>query len=476
MDKTGKSLGRILGQCQEQLIEGSKQGQRAQASIARLDDVICTIRELGPQAPAAESDVGIRDASRKLQVQALICSLQKLDIGSVDNTQGSELDRLAGHEIYIECHTVVVGAGCGETRGVGSSAASTDPSCASQNKPLTPSQSAVGYPKKNHNSRRRGRRGRDGDDQPPQRQNKPQLGLSNARLPFGCPFYFHDKEEHQNCLNYELKRIVDVRQHIYRFHVQPSYCPRCGILFQNDTDYTQRDTHERQRICEATGDIPRYSGATSDQLGSMSYAATHRCSSTDEERWYAIWDIMFPRIARPPSPYVDIRREWNRIVVHAAIAQYRQNGGPQDFIRQLGVDPIVPGILNYFLDHFGRHFGDYNTDYNRVTFVSAADPGNTYMITEAQSTIPIPSPSPRAQNRTLLVSQQTISPRVAPPVLLPQPPHIDSAHTGRTLPNLDPNRHPNTDVDDELGSFNDSYFNDNYFGDGYPRGGDSDGI
>ncbi|KAI1749541.1 hypothetical protein F4782DRAFT_300876 [Xylaria castorea] len=281
MDKTGKSLGRVLGRCQEQLMEGSKQGQRAQASITHLEDVICAIKELEPQASAAELNVGNRYAPRKLQVQALACDLQKLDIGTIDKTRRRQLNRPVGHEICIECRTVI-GAGCGETHGVGSSTGSTNPNCASQNKLLTPSKFAP--PKTNDNSRRRGRRGRDGDNQPPQRQNKPQSELSNARFPFGCPFYFYDNEEHRICLHYELKRIGDVRQHIYRFHVQPSHCPRCGIVFQDDITYAQRDIHERQRICEATSDFRRYSGATSDQLASMSNAAARRCSSTDEER------------------------------------------------------------------------------------------------------------------------------------------------------------------------------------------------
>ncbi|KAI0471198.1 hypothetical protein F4859DRAFT_110270 [Xylaria cf. heliscus] len=477
MDETGTSLDRILGQYQEQLMEGSKQGQRAETTITHLEGVICAIRELEPLGTAEEPDVGTRGDSQKpqVQVQALIYDLQGLEIGPIDKTKGDRLDRPVGHKIHIKCCTIV-GVRHGEMSGVVSSnTASANPSYASSRKHRAPSPSAPGYLKRNQNSRRRGRRGREGDNQPPESQNKPQSGLSNARRPFGCPFYFHNKEEHQFCLNYELKRIGDVRQHIYRFHVQPSHCPRCGIVFQDDITYEQRDTHERQRICEATSHFRLYSGATSEQLLSMRNAAAHRGSSTEEERWYAIWEIMFPRIPRPPSPYVDIPCEWSCIEVDAAIVRYQQNGGLQDFIRRRASGFNVQGVLNDLLDHF--------RNYNHTTFDSAVNTGNarsalsgSYMITEVQSTIPIPSPSPEVRGRSILVSQPTISPGIALPILLPQPPHIDLTHTGRTLPNLGPNHCPNTDVSDELDSFNESYFNNNCFGDVYSRGGDSEDI
>ncbi|KAI0549838.1 hypothetical protein F4679DRAFT_544855 [Xylaria curta] len=565
MDKTGKSLGRVLTRCQEQLMEGSKQEQRAQASIAHLEDVICAVKKLGTQASATGLDI---DDSQKLQVQALAYELGSIgpvrralgsdkgarndreidglsgslassnpfadqpptggsgqngktptqkpssrvqsiyarlrgspsnhitseadkfrflaefdtvfliddsvsmtcsDRGDVRFKQGFDIgpidkSRPVGHGICIECRTVIV-AGFNEISGVRGTG-SSGPSYASQK---TSSQSTSGSTNKGPDSHRREwGRDRGNNNQPPQRQKKQQSESSNSRFSFGCPFYFHDKEEHQSCLNYKLKRIGDVRQHIWRFHVQPSHCPRCGIVFPNDINYAQRDTHERQRTCEVTNDVRRCSGATSDQLASMNNAATHRCSST-EERWYVIFEIMFPNAERPPSPYVDIRREWSCIEVHAAVTQYRQNGGLEDFTRQWGSGFDM--LLNHFLNHF--------RDYNR-TAASAANPGgardtlsNTYMISEIQSTIP----SPPLRTQPHLVPQPIASPRVVLPVLAPEPPQINSPHIARSSLNLNPNLHPNIDAEDELGPFNESFFDDTYyFGDSYSHGGDSDAI
>ncbi|KAI3331764.1 hypothetical protein HD806DRAFT_518704 [Xylariaceae sp. AK1471] len=274
MGETSNLLGRALDRCQVLVVEGFKEGQRIQESITRLEDGICAVRELGspvlPTAlqrscardPAAASDVGSRCTRRKLEVQDLIYGLQKFEIGQNDG---------AGHALTTvdlnhrrECH--IVAAGDGETRRAGSGRASTNPGRPSQKDPLTPFQRASRCSKTRGNSRRQ--RDRDDNDRPPQRRSKARLNKSIVRLPFACPYYYYNKEEHQNCLNYELNRIVDVRQHIYRFHVQPSHCPRCGIEFQDDPIYAQRDAHVNQQICELISGVLQYSGATSDQLGS----------------------------------------------------------------------------------------------------------------------------------------------------------------------------------------------------------------
>lgn len=182
---------------------------------------------------------------------------------------------------------------------------------------------------KKYGSQQRGRDdGRDGDDRR-QRQNSIWPYPDNASWQLACPFYLHNRHEHWNCLNYELNRIVDVRQHIYRHHALPSYCPHCGVEFPNDSIYAQRDSHMAN--CEVTGQQFRRLGATSDQLESMSNAATHRRGLDESARWYVIWDIMFPGENQPLSPYIDVSWERNCREVSARFDYYLQNGGPRDF-------------------------------------------------------------------------------------------------------------------------------------------------
>ncbi|KAI3335801.1 hypothetical protein F4824DRAFT_463602 [Ustulina deusta] len=444
VDESGKSLGRVLGRCGGLPTKGCKQEQCAQASIARLENGICAT-ESRPHPPAAEPTVGGRCTPRELQV---ICDLQKLEIGAMDSTQedlailivhNSTIYKIdprfrttrptlaAGSSISIERRTVVVGTVCGETQGTPSGTASTNPSCASQKEPLTPSEHVPNYPNRNRN-RRRQRRSRDSDDQQPQRRSKPRSGPSDVRRWFACPFYRYNPDVHRNCLNYKLSRIVDVRLHICRFHTQPSYCPRCGTEFQDDPVYTQRDAHLDPEHCEVLGDVARPSGATSEQLESMASAAMHGRGCTEEGRWYAIWDIMFPGAPRPLSPFIDVDHEWSRIQVCAIIEQYRQNGGLQDFIRQLELNVDVLGVLSFFLDHI--------RDYTSARIERPPDLHDP----RGDMSIPIPPLPP--------FGQPTASSRSDLPVLLPRPTHIDSTDTGQALPSHDPNLDA---IDEELG-------------------------
>jgi hypothetical protein len=73
-----------------------------------------------------------------------------------------------------------------------------------------------------------------------------------------CPFYKHDSLKHQDCLAYRLRRIKDVKQHLYRKH---------SAAMQNE--------------------------------GPKAFA-----SSSKLEQWYEMWDILFPSSQRPPSVHV----------------------------------------------------------------------------------------------------------------------------------------------------------------------------
>ncbi|KAI3331765.1 hypothetical protein HD806DRAFT_478236 [Xylariaceae sp. AK1471] len=164
---------------------------------------------------------------------------------------------------------------------------------------------------------------------------------------------------------------------------------------------------------------------------------------------------MFPGVAHPSSPYIDVANERSRVEVHAAVVNYRQNGGLADFILMWDGFEVSGMILDFFLEHFR-------------SFVGGDNPPNPHdapsdATTETRSILP-PSPSPPPpfavpwdQSYSLLVSQPTISSRSNLPALLPRLTHTDSAsfraqdqghgsaHTGRPFPN--PN--PNLDAGDE---------------------------
>lgn len=114
-----------------------------------------------------------------------------------------------------------------------------------------------------------------------------------------CPFWKKDVTRYQRCCQLTLKRIRDVKQHLHRRHTPEFYCERCFTIFPGP------DSHE-SHIINAT--CLRGPDA---QLEGISHANRRRLSNksnpalTEERQWFTIWDILFPRVKRPSSAYVD---------------------------------------------------------------------------------------------------------------------------------------------------------------------------
>jgi hypothetical protein len=121
--------------------------------------------------------------------------------------------------------------------------------------------------------------------------NKPQ-----PQLRFACPFYKRDPEQYHYCQRYEIQKHSHVVQHIRRQHLGPTnYCSRCSKIFVSQSE---RDQHIRVGNCLRRP--LEISGVTQDQLRDIVALRGRRIP--DSERWY--WDILFPHIPRPNSPYL----------------------------------------------------------------------------------------------------------------------------------------------------------------------------
>lgn len=119
-------------------------------------------------------------------------------------------------------------------------------------------------------------------------------------LHWACPFYKNDASSNLSCRKFELKRIVDVRQHLRRHH-PPVRCLRCFASF---TSKGERDDHIRQNSCVAgrsdiTSDMPK---DVWDMIALR--GQSERGNNDGERRWYNIWEILFPDDPHPESPYV----------------------------------------------------------------------------------------------------------------------------------------------------------------------------
>lgn len=172
-----------------------------------------------------------------------------------------------------------------------------------------------------HQRRKRKRRE---DDEKGRPEQIPKLDAGQSSSPFACPFYLYDRHEWHNCLrNYTLNRIVDVRLHLQRAHSLAPQCPICGEEFKEDSAERgsaddRFSAHVQLRTCQPlpSPPPPRH-GLTRDQFETVRAIATRRNGrrGTDPaaEKWFEIWDIIFPATLRPLSPYINDHPDVQRI-------------------------------------------------------------------------------------------------------------------------------------------------------------------
>ncbi|KAI0415038.1 hypothetical protein F5X98DRAFT_377170 [Xylaria grammica] len=116
-----------------------------------------------------------------------------------------------------------------------------------------------------------------------------------------CPFHKKDPQQHQICSKYTLRRIKDVKQHIYRHHCKPElYCPRCSQSFKCSNE---RDLHIRESGC-ILKEVPSFDGAISESQRKELKDCGSRGTSK-QEQWTELWKVIFPGVNPPRSPYIE---------------------------------------------------------------------------------------------------------------------------------------------------------------------------
>lgn len=181
------------------------------------------------------------------------------------------------------------------------------------------------------------KRKRDMDNPPPSRPGSNKL-TPKKQTPrtFACPFYLHDRLRHSDCLNIRLTRLSDVRQHLLeKGHNQVVHCPACGITFTGRTADARRrrDAHVQAATCVPSPSPFDYPGITEDEEQRIREIArnTRTTQYTEVQRWYMIWDFLFPGAQRPDSPFLtdvpDIQRvvDWTGAIFDSDLWQELPN-------------------------------------------------------------------------------------------------------------------------------------------------------
>lgn len=118
--------------------------------------------------------------------------------------------------------------------------------------------------------------------------------VKKARF-FACPFYVRNQKYTDCVTRHHLQSIDEVKEHVCWEHRRPMFCPICKDEFPSGRD---RDVHIRLRICRANSSNPP-EGVTDYEDEQLNREEKQGLS--EDERWFQIWDIIFPGMERPPS-------------------------------------------------------------------------------------------------------------------------------------------------------------------------------
>ncbi|KXH50824.1 hypothetical protein CSIM01_01673 [Colletotrichum simmondsii] len=227
----------------------------------------------------------------------------------------------------------------------------------------------------------------------------PATDKNDNDLSLACPFYKADKRTHNRCSLLQLNRIRDVKQHLYRKHMQPHYCSRCGRQFETQTE---ERCHTRQQDCSKRANQPP-DGITHDQQKELKERVDRKLAV--KEQWFAVWAIVFPDMPPPESPYVysptrevatNMRNYWQESAAEMLVAHAD---------RMPGIDrERVIGGLNTFMETFFNRFIEEHTSVAEGEQVSDSSsdgsPGTAFLSGRAPA-ISSPSSSQRTISQSL---------------------------------------------------------------------------
>ncbi|KAK4198408.1 hypothetical protein QBC40DRAFT_283958 [Triangularia verruculosa] len=125
------------------------------------------------------------------------------------------------------------------------------------------------------------------------------LGDNIPRL--GCPLAVYDLRKYASCRGHTFSSSIEVQEHVEASHGQGEYCPICGRTFSASAEAR---AHIISRSCNLQTPL-NIEGVPGDQMNRLSQWGP-AAKTTEEERWFEIWSIVFPGIPRPASTHLGI--------------------------------------------------------------------------------------------------------------------------------------------------------------------------
>lgn len=124
---------------------------------------------------------------------------------------------------------------------------------------------------------------------------------SESGAKFACPFYKHDPDRYRHrrtCPGPGFPTVHRVKEHLYRSHTQPIFCPICYETFKSDKELLN---HVRLQQCE------RCAPQTVEGIDRETIHALRKRSTAlrlEEDKWRDVYHVLFPDVpmADIPSP------------------------------------------------------------------------------------------------------------------------------------------------------------------------------
>ncbi|PSN74914.1 hypothetical protein BS50DRAFT_615700 [Corynespora cassiicola Philippines] len=162
----------------------------------------------------------------------------------------------------------------------------------------------------------------DGDLPPKRWKGKEPVTRGYRNRKFACPYFKRNSEKYisrRSCVGPGWDEVRRVKEHIYRSHSLPIYCPRCYKTFKVEALF-----HEHQRAKDTCTMRPKENLEGFDKEQEKRLRSRKRCppEQNEEEKWRDMYRILFPSDdpASMPSPYVD--EDWQR--------NYKRKATPED--------------------------------------------------------------------------------------------------------------------------------------------------
>jgi hypothetical protein len=118
---------------------------------------------------------------------------------------------------------------------------------------------------------------------------------------FACPFYKHDPDRYRSrrtCPGPGWPTVHRMKEHLYRSHSQPIFCPICYETFKSDKD---QSGHVRLQQCQRSSP-QQIEGIDRETVWTLRKRTT--ALRLEEDKWRDVYQVLFPDVSEAdiPSP------------------------------------------------------------------------------------------------------------------------------------------------------------------------------